>query len=52
MRRQKISAPLKENDALFEYESQTAMPMIDKILARCEADRKAIDVLDKDQKNI
>ncbi len=46
---QNIPKPLKEKSVQFGHEGQVK-PMIDKILGRCKADRKAIDMLDEDQK--
>jgi hypothetical protein len=53
---QKIVERLKEENTTLgkvqtaKYKGQAATPMIDKILGRCKADRRAIDMLDEDQK--
>jgi len=51
-----IAEPLKEGNAKLEKikpakrQGQAATPMIDKIIGRCKADRRAIEMLDEDQK--
>jgi hypothetical protein len=51
-----IAEPLKEENAELEKikpakrQGQAATPMIDKIIGRCKADRRAIEMLDEDQK--
>lgn len=51
-----IAEPLKEGNAELEKikpakrQGQAATPMIDKIIGRCKADRRAIEMLDEDQK--
>ena len=47
---QKIAEPLKEENAALGHQSQVARPTIDKIIGRCKADRRAIEMLDEDQK--
>ena len=50
MTRQKIAEPLKKENAELGHQGQAATPMIDKIIGRCKADIKAIEMLDEDQK--
>ena len=53
---QKIVERLKEENTTLgkvqtaKYKGQAATPMIDKIIGRCKADRRAIEMLDEDQK--
>lgn len=53
---QKIAELSKEDNAELEKiksaksQGQAATPMIDKIIGRCKADRRAIEMLDEDQK--
>jgi hypothetical protein len=53
-----IAEPLKEENAELgkikpaKRQGQAATPMIDKIIGRCKADRRAIEMLDEDQKDI
>jgi len=53
---QKIAELSKEDNAelgkikLAKSQGQAATPMIDKIIGRCKADRRAIEMLDEDQK--
>ena len=53
---QKIVERLKEENTTLgkvqtpKYKGQAATPMIDKIIGRCKADRRAIELLDDDQK--
>ena len=46
----KIAESLKEENAGLGHQSQVARPTIDKIIGRCKADRRAIEMLDEDQK--
>jgi hypothetical protein len=43
-----IETPNKENSALGKTEP-VAMPIIDKLIGKCKADRRAIERLDEDQ---
>ena len=53
---QKIAELSKEDNAELgkikpaKRQGQAATPMIDKIIGRCKADRRAIEMLDEDQK--
>ena len=53
---QKIAELSKEENADLgkikpaKRQGQAATPMIDKIIGRCKADRRAIEMLDEDQK--
>lgn len=53
---QKIAELSKEDNAELwkikpaKSQGQAATPMIDKIIGRCKADRRAIEMLDEDQK--
>jgi hypothetical protein len=47
---QKIAEPLKEQNEELGHRGQVATSMIDKIIGRSKADRRAIDMLDEDQK--
>ena len=47
---QKIAEPLKEQNDELGHRGQVATSMIDKIIGRSKADRRAIDMLDEDQK--
>jgi hypothetical protein len=44
----KKNAPLG-NVTLSKYTLYASMPMINKIIGRCKADKRAIETLDKDQ---
>jgi hypothetical protein len=47
---QKIAEPLKGKVKPAKHHRQAATPMIDKIIGRCKANIRAIDLLDEDQK--
>jgi hypothetical protein len=47
---QKIAEPLKGKATPAKHQGHAATPMIDKIIGRCKADIRAIELLDEDQK--
>jgi hypothetical protein len=47
---QKIAESLKGKVRSAKHQGQAATPILDKIIGRCKADIRAIELLDEDQK--